>query len=93
MKIDGLRKRLDALRPGPEAGDTCPRWEDARLAFVVALDGNRDAARALIDALKSDRQNRSCPELIDFALTALEPFPEVRESVVTALKDICTCRA
>jgi hypothetical protein len=93
MKIDGLRKRLDALRPGPEAGDTCPRWEDARLAFVVALDGNRNAARVLVNALKNDRQTRSCPELIDFALISLEPFPEVRESVVAALQDICTCRA
>ena len=93
MRIEALRMRLDKMMPGPEAGDTCPRWEDARLAFVVALDGNRNAARVLVNALKNDRQTRSCPELIDFALIALGPFPEVRESVVAALQDICTCRA
>lgn len=93
MRIDALRMRLDKLMPGPEADTTCPRWEDARLAFVTAMDGNRNAARCLIDALKNDRQTRSCPELIDFALIALESFPEVRGSVVAALRDICTCRA
>lgn len=84
----------EVRRSMPPSDDSCPQWEDARLAIVKALDDNRDAARALIDALKNDRQqNRSCPELIDFALAALEPFPEVRESIATALKEICTCRA
>ena len=73
----------------PPSDDSCPLWEDARRAIVKALDDNRDAARVLLDGLKNDRQNRSCPELIQFALTTLEPFPAVRGGVVTALKGIC----
>lgn len=93
MKFDSLHRRLDVLQPAPVERAACPLWEDARLAIVKALDGNRDAARALLDALKNDRQqNRSCQETIASALDALSPFPAVRAQVADALEGICSCQ-
>ncbi len=92
MKFDSLHRRLDVLHPGPVEYSTCPLWPDARLVFVMAFDDNRDAARAVIDALRSDWQNRSCQETIASALDALSPFPAVRAQVADALEGICSCQ-